>query len=327
LIPVLLFGEISKEIHSKLSEVKNLIAKNSLLKADLILKRVLEKAGSREERDLINYFQANLYLLQGNSSLATLLLNSILQSKLLNREILNEVEREVVNLHMNRKEFYSALQFVKSVDGRENVAMKYKIYKGLGDFRESYRYLEILIDGGSKNFEFWEDYIMFLQSFGIENSKIDTSSLLLSLSYPEEFQTFTSIFEKYKLYFHKAEFLHFGIENGFLRGSKNEILDVLQIYKSFGDLYNLERFLNTLIALERIPEKEIFQIELAKLYLETGDFEKVEELLQNIESGEKYMILGELFQLLGMEAEAQKSFLRATHFPETRGESLKMLQD
>ncbi len=327
MIPVLLFGEISKEIHSKLSEVKNLIAKNSLLKADLILKRVLEKAGSREERDLINYFQANLYLLQGNSSLATLLLNSILQSKLLNREILNEVEREVVNLHMNRKEFYSALQFVKSVDGRENVAMKYKIYKGLGDFRESYRYLEILIDGGSKNFEFWEDYIMFLQSFGIENSKIDTSSLLLSLSYPEEFQTFTSIFEKYKLYFHKAEFLHFGIENGFLRGSKNEILDVLQIYKSFGDLYNLERFLNTLIALERIPEKEIFQIELAKLYLETGDFEKVEELLQNIESGEKYMILGELFQLLGMEAEAQKSFLRATHFPETRGESLKMLQD
>jgi tetratricopeptide (TPR) repeat protein len=310
------------DLHLEFSKIKDLIENRKLYEAENILDQTLTRGDLTPlEEEMIRYFRANIYLLEGRDSMAILLLNSLRKSQTLDSSSLAQIEKNLVELHFQRGEYSLALRVLNKNRGDDEAhKIRYLAYKGTGNIRKSYKYLKILVDRSTPSIQIWSDYLMFSQVLREKVSNINISHLLEKLAEKREFISFWRLFQQFDMIVESAETIKKGVEKGVIKSDNSYIDDTLNFYWTIKDFYSLEVILTNLFS-------EAYKTQLATLYIEIGEFESAKTVLQTLQSGQKHLILGKLFHINGEEEKAKLELSKALNFRESYGEAKEYLKN
>jgi hypothetical protein len=300
---------LSQNTHDKLKDIKLFIENNEYENAQNIIESISRDKLNGLERDIIDYFQANIYLLEGKDSLAMLTFATLVNSKNIDSEMFLDVKHQLLKIHFKRNEYNLALQYLdeNQNDFQSNI-IRYFAYKQMGMIEESYNFLEKEIFS-SDDIILWKDYL----DFRIELKKKDIlniSGLLQEIDNIDEVQKFSRIFIKRNLFVEAVRVYEKGFQLGLL--PIQEKISFVKLAKKLNDPIYFENLLKRILVGNPY---DYFKLEYGKHLFNIGEFEEAKKVLYSVKSGKKYILLGNIFEANGDLKNAKNEWEKAlSHF-------------
>jgi len=324
--------EVSEDIFAQLTETHLLIKEKRLLKARESLDYMLEWFGDELnplEKDLIRYFQGEIYLLEGKPSLAISNFTAILTSNLLDKASLEEIKTKLAKLYLASGNSRFALQFLDSTNqDSKTIAMRYIAYKELNDFPKAYQNIVLMLEKNAQNLTLWKEYLDVSVQVGIKPKTISIDKFLLEFHKKDDFIKFYQLFKLYDMEYQLAlfidKFFKFAIEQ-----IDNQMIDeVIGIYLKLMELNKAKNFI-ILILHSKKDHVLKYRFKLVDIYIKIGEFEEALDILNDIEKnrsfGKAHIYRGQILFLQGRYFEAREEFFQALRFQTSKHDGVQKL--
>ncbi len=308
-----------------------MIEKNRLQKAEESLDYILywfDRELNPLERDLIRYFQGNIYYLQKRYNLAIVNYTSTLHSRIDDSEIIETIKLQLSKLHIDREEYLTALKYLNDLDSSDEVIkLRFLSYRLLENYSKAYDHLQLFLDGNS-SIEYWDSWIDLSKRMGIDIRTIETAELFNSINSESRFREIYQLLSKNRMEHKVAQLIEYGFNSG-LNIEGNLLVEAVDIYSQLLEFNRLEKFLETLLVVRR---DNFFLYRLAIIKFENGEFEKSLQLLDevaengNFEMGLIYLQRGEIYYLQKRFHRARDEWLKAFHQQGTHSQASSRLK-
>jgi hypothetical protein len=303
-----LFAEVSNKTHSKLKNIKSLIEKSKFQKAKSEIEKLPKHKLSPLENDLLKYFKANIYFLEGQQSLAMLGFATLVNSKNLDKSMISEIKNRLLKIHFDREEYNLALDYLSEEreDFEANI-IRYFAYKKMKNFKESFYFLEKEIFK-SDDIVLWKDYLDFRKKLK-KREPLDILPLLENIDDVNEVQKFSKLFAKRELFFQAVQIYEKGFQLGIL-----PIREKVKFVKIAKKLNNSIYFGNLLRKLLKTNPYDFFKLEYANHLFHIGEFKEAIYILKSVKSEKKYILLGDIFEASGDRKRAIREWKKGLNY-------------
>jgi len=267
------------------------------------------------EKDLIKYFQAGVETIEGRNSMAIIHYTSLLESNLLDEQLLKEIRLELSKLYLDSGNYSASLKYLtKMEENNETIRLKFLAYRGLKDYKNEYKTLQKFISQ-TDDIRFWNSFIDASIRIGKSKMEIDTSSILNRLNNKTTFSQFYQLFKRYRMRYQIALIIDTAYRKGLI--SDMRLIDeAISIYQELLATNRVENLLEEITKKEKIPK---YLLLLSNIKIEMGEFESSLKILDEVE--EIAPSIGEIYLQRGDILFFQKDYLGA------RREWFKALKD
>lgn len=323
--------EISEDIHKQLSETRKLIENNRLSDARRSLDYMLDWFSDELnplEIDIIRYFQGSIFILEGKNYLAIANFKYIYDSALLEKTLLDDIKKELLNLYIKTENYRLVLKFLdKSLIDKKNLYIKYLAYKNLNNYQKAYENIIILLNLDGQNSTLLEYYISLSMRLKINLSTLNIDFLLNNFNEESNFYLYYDIFKKHRMNYQTARLIEKAI---FIKHNNINSSHLDEAINIFSNLMEFNRVRNTLILFLQKKDIPKYRLKLVAINIQIGEFEEAMDLIESLEKdshfGETYILKGEIFYLQENYLYARASWFQALKFKETKKQATKQLE-